>query len=305
MDRFRAMETFIRVVDTGSFSSAARQLGVGQPAVSKVVAQLEDWLKVSLLSRSTHGLTPTEAGQRYYERARAALAEADEAELTARGAGVGLSGVLRVSATTTFSRIHVVPHLPTFLEQHPDLSIDLVMDDRVIDLVAEGIDVSLRIMTSLPDSSVVARKLASGHLLVLGTPAYFERAGVPRAPADLEKHEAIIYSQLPTTWTLTRDAAEESVSMRGRTRLSAAEGIREAVLSNLGLTVASNWMFTPELARGAVISVLTEWSLPALDAYAVFPTGRMATAKARAFASFVETLLNRPFPYHEQDTERA
>lgn len=291
MDRFRAMETFVRVVDTGSFSSAARQLGVGQPAVSKVVAQLEAWLKVRLLIRSTHGLVPTEAGQRFYERARAALIEANEAELTARGAGAGLSGLLRVSATTTFSRLHIVRHLPKFFEQHPDLSIDLVMDDRVIDLVAEGIDVSLRIVRTLPDSSVVARKLASGRLLVLGTPAYFDRAGIPRTPVDLERHEAIIYSQLPTTWTFKRDGAEASVSLRGRARLSAAEGIRESVFSNLGLTVASNWMFTPELASGAVISVLPDWKLPALDAYAIFPTGRMVTAKARAFASFVETLL--------------
>lgn len=291
MDRFRAMETFVRVVDTGSFSSAARQLGVGQPAVSKVVAQLEAWLKVRLLIRSTHGLVPTEAGQRFYERARAALIEANEAELTARGAGAGLSGLLRVSATTTFSRLHIVRHLPKFFKQHPDLSIDLVMDDRVIDLVAEGIDVSLRIVRTLPDSSVVARKLASGRLLVLGTPAYFDRAGIPRTPVDLERHEAIIYSQLPTTWTFKRDGAEASVSLRGRARLSAAEGIRESVFSNLGLTVASNWMFTPELASGAVISVLPDWKLPALDAYAIFPAGRMVTAKARAFASFVETLL--------------
>jgi DNA-binding transcriptional LysR family regulator len=169
----------------------------------------------------------------------------------------------------------------------------VVMDDRVIDLVAEGIDVSLRIMTSLPDSSVVARKLAGGRLHVLGTPAYFDRAGIPQAPVDLERHETIIYSQLPAAWTFTRGDAKASVSMRGRVRLSAAEGIREAVLSGLGLTVASNWMFTPELASGAVISVLPAWSLPAVDAYAVFPTGRMVTAKARVFASFVEALLNR------------
>ncbi|SAK49177.1 LysR family transcriptional regulator [Caballeronia pedi] len=292
MDRFRAMETFVRVVDTGSFSSAARQLSIGQPAVSKVVSQLENWLKVSLLTRSTHGLAPTEAGQRFYERAQAALVEANEAELAARGAGAGLSGCLRVSATTTFSRIHIIPHLPKFLEQHPDLSIDVVMDDRVIDLVAEGIDLSLRIMTSLPDSSVVARKLASGRLHVLGTPAYFDRAGIPQVPTELEQHDAIIYSQLPTAWTFTRGSEEASVSMRGRARLSAAEGIREAVLSNLGMTVASNWMFTPELASGAVICVLNEWALPSVDAYAVFPTGRMVTAKARAFANFVETLLS-------------
>ncbi|MFZ4215777.1 LysR family transcriptional regulator, partial [Pantoea endophytica] len=121
MDRFQAMATFIRVVDTGSFSAAARQLNIGQPAVSKIVAQLEARLHTSLLTRSTHGLTPTEAGQRFYERARLALQEADEAELAARGAGKGLSGKLRISAATTFARLHVIPQLPRFLGEHPEL----------------------------------------------------------------------------------------------------------------------------------------------------------------------------------------
>jgi DNA-binding transcriptional LysR family regulator len=290
MDRYQAMATLVRVIETGSFSAAARQLNVGQPAVSKTIAQLENRLQVSLLIRSTHGLTPTEAGQRFYERARTAIEEADEAELAARGAGAGLSGCLRVSAATTFARLHVVPLLPRFLEQHPELEIDVILDDRVIDLVAEGVDLSLR-MGALPDSSAVARKLATGDRSVLATPAYLARAGEPRTPADLADHEAVIYSQLPSVWSFTRDGAEASVAVHGRVRVSAAEGLRAAVLADMGLTIASDWMFASELASGAVRRVLTPWSLPAMDLWAVFPAGRMASAKARAFASFVEKAM--------------
>ncbi|MDR3508233.1 MAG: LysR family transcriptional regulator [Caulobacteraceae bacterium] len=290
MDRFQAMATFVRVVETGSFSGAARQLHVGQPAVSKIVAQLETRLQVSLLLRSTHGLTPTEAGQRFYERARAAIAEADEADLAARGAGAGLSGRLRVSAATTFARLHVMPHLPCFLAEHPELDIEVILDDRMIDLVAEGVDLSLR-MGALPDSSAVARRLATGGRSVLGTPAYLARAGEPRIPADLAEHEAVIYSQLPNVWSFKRDGAEVSVSVHGRVRVSAAEGLRAAVLADLGLTIASDWMFAPELATGAVRPVLQGWSLPPIDLWAVFPAGRMISAKARQFANFVETVM--------------
>ncbi|MGY3452011.1 LysR family transcriptional regulator [Bradyrhizobium sp. USDA 4353] len=290
MDRYQAMSTFVRVVETGSFSAAARHLNVGQPAVSKTIAQLEDRLQVSLLIRSTHGLTPTEAGQRFYEGAKAAIQEADEAELAARGAGAGLSGCLRVSAATTFARLHIVPLLPRFLDRHPELEIDVTLDDRVIDLVAEGIDVSLR-MGALADSSAIARKLATGGRSVLATPAYFARAGEPHSPADLAEHEAVIYSQLPNVWSFTRDGAEASVSVHGRIRVSAAEGLRAAVLADMGLTIASDWMFSSELASGAVRRVLADWMLPPLDLWAVFPAGRMASAKARAFASFVESAL--------------
>lgn len=292
MDRYQAMAAFVRVVETGSFSAAARQLNVGQPAVSKTIAQLEDRLQVNLLIRSTRGLTPTEAGQRFYERAKAAIQEADEADLAARGAGAGLSGCLRISAATTFASLHVVPLLPRFLEEHPDLEIDIILDDRVIDLVAEGVDISLR-MGALPDSSALARKLATGARSVLATPAYLARAGEPHSPADLAGHEAVIYSQLPNIWSFTREGAEASVSVRGRIRVSAAEGLRAAVLADMGLTIASDWMFGPELATGAVRRLLTGWTLPPLDLWAVFPGGRMASAKARAFAHFLERTLAR------------
>lgn len=290
MDRYQAMTTFVRVVETGSFSAAARQLHVGQPAVSKIVAQLEARLQVSLLIRSTHGLTATEAGQAYYERARNALQEADEAELAARGAGSGLSGRLRVSAATTFARLHIIPRLPAFLDAHPQLDVDILLDDRMIDLVAEGVDISLR-MGALADSSAVARRLATGKRSVLATPAYLARAGVPSVPADLADHEAIVYSQLPSVWSFQRDGSAVSVSVSGRLRVSAAEGLRAAILADMGLTITSDWMFAPELENGAVTRLLPAWSLPDIDLWAVFPTGRMMTAKARQFANFVQGLM--------------
>ncbi|MBB2199332.1 MAG: LysR family transcriptional regulator [Gluconacetobacter sp.] len=291
MDRYQAMTTFVRVVETGSFSAAARQLGVGQPAVSKTVAQLEARLQVSLLIRTTHGLTPTEAGQNFYERARNAIQEADEAERAAKGAGIGLSGRLRVSAATTFSRLHVIPKLPAFLAAYPQLDVDFLLDDRMIDLVAEGVDISLR-MGALSDSTAVARKLATGRRSVIATPAYLARAGLPRHPADLANHDTVIYSQLPSVWSFTRNGAAVSVSVSGRLRVSAAEGLRAAILADMGLTITSDWMFAPELERGAVVRVLEGWSLPPIDLWAVFPAGRMMTAKARQFAGFVEDLMN-------------
>ncbi len=264
MDRLASMETFIRVVETGSFSGAARQLRVGQPAVSKTVAQLETYLGVKLLTRSTRGLTPTEAGLGYFERAKRAIEEADEAELAARGAGTGLKGRLRVCAAVTFARIHLIPLLPQFLAQHPDLDLEVVLDDRQIDLVQEGIDLGLR-MGKMLDSALTVRRIGRCKRLVLGTPDYFERAGTPATPADL---------------------------VQSRLKVTAAEGVRAAVLAHVGLTIASEWMFTPELRSGAVRAVLSEWSLPPLDLWAVFPTGRAATAKARTFVDFFERSFN-------------
>jgi DNA-binding transcriptional LysR family regulator len=290
MDRLQAMIAFVRVVETGSFSQAARQLGVGQPAMSKTIAQLEDRLQVRLLVRSTHGLTATDAGLRFYERARSAIHEADEAELDAKGAGAGLSGRLRVCAATTFARLMVIPRLPDFMARHPELEIDVILDDRVIDLVSEGIDIALR-MGELADSSAVARRIAAGRRSVIATPAYLDRNGVPKAPADLPAHRAIVYTQLGNSWTFRKDGATASTVVTGRVRFSAAEGIRAAVLADMGLAVASDWMFAPELARGAVVRVLEDWELPAVDLWAVFPTGRLASAKARAFADFVESAI--------------
>ena len=292
MDRLASMETFIRVVETGSFSGAARQLRVGQPAVSKSVAQLESYLGVKLLTRSTRGLTPTEAGLGYLERAKRAIEEADEAELAARGAGTGLKGRLRVCAAVTFARLHLIPLLPQFLAQHPDLDLEVVLDDRQIDLVQEGIDVALR-MGKLLDSALTVRRVGRCKRLVLGTPDYFERAGTPETPADLSKHQAVVYLQGEgSIWSFRRDSSEAAVKVQSRLKVTAAEGVRAAVLAHAGLTIASEWMFTPELRSGAVRAVLSDWSLPPQDLWAVFPTGRAATAKARTFVGFFDRSFN-------------
>jgi DNA-binding transcriptional LysR family regulator len=213
MDRMAAMQAFVLVVDTGSFSAAARRLNVGQPAVSKLVAQLEERLGVKLLVRTTRGLTATEAGLNYYERARRSIEEADEAELAARGAGSGLTGKLRICAAVTFARIHLMPRIPEFLACHPDLEMEVVLDDRNVDLVQEGIDVALR-MGRLADSTLTARRIASGRQAVVGTSAYFARAGEPIAPGDLIGHEAVIYAQRGggAGWTFRRDGAELAVA---------------------------------------------------------------------------------------------
>lgn len=291
MDRLAAMETFVRVVETGSFSAAARALNVGQSAVSKTVAQLEARLDVRLLMRSTRGLTPTEAGQSFYDRARRAIEEADEAELVARGAGAGLTGRLRVCAAVTFARLHVIPRLPKFLAAHPGLTADVVLDDRVVDLVEEGVDVALRMGELEDSSSLTARKIASARHHVVGTPAYFARSGVPATPSDLAGHDAVIYTRQGDTWQFCQRSNEVSVRVSGSLRVNAAEGVRAAVLADMGLAIASAWMFGPEFASGDVRVVLTDWSLPLLDLWAVYPTGRMPTAKARAFAAFVEAEL--------------
>jgi len=291
MDRLAAMETFVYVVETGSFSAAARRLNIGQPAVSKAIAQLESRLAVRLLLRSTRGLTPTEAGLAFFERSKRAIEEADEADNAARGAASGLTGNLRICAAVTFGRIHIVPHLGPFLDQNPDLNIDLLLDDRNLNLVEEGVDIALR-MGALSDSGLTARKIAKCRRVVLGTPAYFEKHGEPACPADLCKHQAVIYALGGgANWQFRNASEEQSVIISGRIRVSAAEGLREAVLAHLGLTMASEWMFAPELASGAVREVMTGWTLPNQDLWAVFPTGRMASAKARAFVEYVQGLL--------------
>jgi DNA-binding transcriptional LysR family regulator len=286
------METFVCVVEAGTFSAAARRLNVGQPAVSKTIALLEERLSVRLLLRSTRGLTPTEAGQAFYSRAKRAIEEAEEAELAARGAATNLTGRLRVCAAVTFARLHIVPAIGQFLEAHPELNVDLVLDDRNVDLLEEGIDIGLRI-GPLEDSSMTARKIGEVPRLVVGTPAYFERAGIPTTPADLSAHQAIVYSQRGggSTWTFRRNGSEVAVVVSGRVAITAAEGLRAAVLANLGLAVVSEWMFSPELKNGQVCSVLDDWHLPPVELWAVFPAGRMVSAKTRAFLDFLADSL--------------
>jgi DNA-binding transcriptional LysR family regulator len=294
MDRFASMEALVRVVETGSFSAAARHLKVRQPAISKAIAQLESRLGVRLLVRSTRRLAPTEAGRGFYERAKRALEEAQEADLAATGAARGLTGRLRFSAAVTFARLHVIPLLPSFLAQHPALAVEAVLDDRSVDLIEEGIDVALR-MGELANSRATARQVGRTRRVVLGSASYFAHAGEPKKPSDLLHHSVVIYAQGGggTTWTFAnpRNTETETVKLRNNLSITAAEGVREAVFAGMGLCVATEWMFQPALKQGRVKQVLPDWTLPDLDLWAVFPAGRRANAKARAFADFVATAL--------------
>ena len=293
MDRLREMEMFVRVVEAGSFSAAARDLNMGQPAVSKTIASLEDRLGVRLLTRSTRKLSPTEAGTAFYERAVRAIGEADEAEAAAQGAGAGLEGRLRVSAPVTFSRLHLVPMLGSFLDAHPKVQLDLLMDDRAVDLVAENIDVALRLGV-LTDSALRARKLGQAERLVIVSPSYLARRGFPSTPADLLEHDGIIYGQSSggQEWLFRRGTSETSVYVRTRLKLSAAEGVREAVLAGQGFAIASRWMFAPELKSGEVVSLLEEWTLPPMDLWVIYPSGRLTSAKARTFIKWFEKIID-------------
>lgn len=293
MDRLREMEVFVRVVETGSFSAAARDLRLGQPAISKAIASLEDRLRVRLLVRSTRKLAPTEAGTAFYERALRAIVEANEADAAARGAGAGLEGRLRICSPTTFARLHLVPKLGTFLDAHPKLRFELIMDDRIIDLVAENVDAALRLGT-LTDSALRARKLAQAERLVVASPAYLARRGVPHSPADLHEHDGIIYGQSSggQEWLFRRGTSETSLRLTTRLTLSAAEGVREAVLAGQGFAITSRWMFAPELQSGAVIPVLTEWTLPPMELWILYPSGRLTSAKAKAFVNWFESVIH-------------
>jgi len=286
------METFVRVVETGSFSAAARDLNIGQPAISKTIAGLEERLGVRLLVRSTRRLSPTEAGIAFYERALRAIAEANEAEAAAQGAGTGLEGRLRICAPVTFARLHLVPKLGAFLDAHPKLRLELVMDDRAIDLVAENIDAALR-MGALTDSALVARKLTQGERLVVASPAYLARRGVPVTPADLLEHDAIVYGQTSggEEWRFRRGTSETSVHIQTRLTISAAEGVRAAVIAGQGFSISSRWMFAPELESGEVVTVLDEWTLPSIDLWVIYPSGRLSSTKARTFVKWFEKII--------------
>jgi DNA-binding transcriptional LysR family regulator len=295
VDRLAAMEAFVRVIDAGSFSGAARQLRLGQSAVSKTIAQLEDRLGVRLLLRSTHGLTPTEAGRNFYERAKRTIEEVEQAEAAARGDAITLQGRLRVSGPVTFTRLHIIPRLADFLTEHPALDIEIILDDSDINPIEAGVDMALR-LGNLADSALTARKVGQSRALVVGARSYFEAHGVPRTPNELAAHQVVIYEQPRAggaTWTFRQGTTEVTVNVSGRLRVSAAEGVREGVLAGLGVSIGgTEWLFAPELRSGLVISVLEDWSLPSVGLWSVFPTGRRASARARAFAKFIEQRIS-------------
>ncbi|MFY4710899.1 LysR family transcriptional regulator [Burkholderia glumae] len=267
MDRLSAMASFVAAIETGSFSAAARRLGIGQPAVSKSIANLERQVGVPLLARTTHGLMPTEAGQQYYERARRLLDDAEEAEQAVRGAGASLAGTLRVGVPVAFARLQLVPALESFLDAHPDLVVELLLDDRHADLGAERIDVALRIgqAAAAGGSGTPAgvRKIGESPRRVVGSHAYFARAGIPHLPQDLARHQVVVHDRRAggAVWTFRRHDTVLAVETSGRLRVREAEGVRAAALAGLGLAIGSDWLFADALRDGRLAAALEGWTL--------------------------------------------
>jgi DNA-binding transcriptional LysR family regulator len=291
-DRFQDLTLFVRVAETGSFSRAGRELGYAQPTVSRMIGALEERLGVKLLLRTTRKVTPTEAGTALLDRARSVLSELEDAENAARGAD-GLSGVLRIATPVTFGAREIAPKLGPFLRQHPALQIELLMADRRVDLVDEGVDLAIR-LGALDDSSFVSRRLATAPRYVVASPDYVAQRGSPRVPVDLQDHD-IIVGRAPGTdvWTLRHArSGETSVKLTARIVATSTEGVLAATVAGLGVAAASAFACRTELERGELIRLLDDYSLPPINVHAILPTGRRPPTKARAFIDYLAGALS-------------
>src|SRR5271156_3589394 len=260
-DRLQQLALFVRVVESGSFSKAAREFGQSQPSVSRAMAALERRLAVKLLVRTTRQVSATDAGEALLGRARDALLAIEEAEGAARGAD-RLSGVLRVALPPGYGVRRIVPLLPAFFARHPLLKIDLMMSDRYENLIAEGADLALRI-GQLPDSSFVARKLESARRLFIASPTYLARRGPPTSLADLALHDVVSgpADAGDETWVARRNGRIERQLMSPRVRSRSATGVVACAVAGLGVATASIWMCAEALASGDAVEVLPDYAL--------------------------------------------
>ena len=288
MDRLAALQAFIRVAEAGSFSAAARQIGIGQPAMSKTISQLEYTLGARLIARTTRKLSLTEDGRRFLDAARHAVDAADAAMRAAGARGAAPSGVLRIAASVAFARLQIVPRLAAFLGRYPDVEVDLVLSDRFVDLVEEGIDVAIRI-GDLKDPGLVARRIGEMARITVARPDYWNRRGRPRHPDDLAAHDCVVFSGLATgdIWPFEGPEGPIEVKVKGRVRASTSDAMREAVLEGLGVGVTPYWMWRDEVRSGALERVLIDFEPTRRPIQAVFPERRLVSPKVRAFVDFL------------------
>ena len=289
-DRLLQLALFVRTVESGSFSKAARQFGLSQPSVSRAIAALERRLGVKLLVRTTRQVSATDAGEALLGRARDALLAIDDAESAARGAD-RLSGVLRVALPPEYAVRRIVPLLPAFFARHPLLKIDLMMSDYE-NLIAEGADLALRI-GDLPDSSFVARRLESARRLFVAAPSYLARRGAPMSLADLVRHDLISgpIGAGDETWVARSSGQIERKDVSPRIHTRSATGVVACAAVGLGIASASIWMCAAALASGEVVEILTDYALDPVQAYVIFPAGRRPSQRARAFSDYLEQAL--------------
>lgn len=307
MDNLTGMAVFARVAEANSFSGAARRLGLSKAAVSKQVARLERVLGVRLLNRTTRKLSLTEVGQAFYEHCARVVAEAEAAELAVSRLRSEPRGVLRLTAPAAFGHLHVAPAIPDFLDRHPELAVQMVMNDRTVDLAEEGFDVAIRV-SSEPTGNLVARRLAPIRWVVCAAPQYLQRRGTPQTPHELAQHNCLFYSFLEGSadWGFTlQDGESATVRVAGNFTVSNSEALREAVLRGLGVALLPTFTVGRDIQTGALQALLpdcTPRGTFGTDIYAVYLPTRYLSPKVRAFVDF---FLERfgPEPYWDGAAE--
>ncbi|CAN1503982.1 LysR Transcriptional regulator [Rhabdaerophilaceae bacterium] len=302
MDRLGDLEIFTRVASTGSMSQAARELGLSPPVISKRIKRLEERLGTRLLQRTTRQIMLTDSGRGFCERVVAILGSVDEAEAWVSQRAHVARGPLRISAPTTFGRLHVAPHLVRFLERFPDVGIDLSLSDIFVDVVGDGFDVAIRI-ADLADTSLVARKLAPNHRLLCATPAYLAKNGVPENLADLTGHKLLLHNA--DHWRLEGPLGMVSVPVASVIVTNSSEVIREAVLAGLGIALRSTWDIGPELKSGKLVPVLNAYrGGQRVAIHAIYPSRRHLPQRTRVFIDFLAELYG-PVPSWDQGLNLA
>jgi DNA-binding transcriptional LysR family regulator len=293
MDRVTSVQLFIRVVETGSFSRAAADMGITQPTATKAVAAMEARLGARLLHRSTRGVTPTEVGQLYYDKCKLIAREIEDADNLATLLQGGLGGTLRISTSVAFGRRVLTPLVLRYMREHPQLQIDLSFDDRYVDLVEQGVDLAIR-MGRLADSTLGARYLGTNPWVMVAAPSYLREHGAPRSAADLPKHACLVYSSVQgdDRWTLTTPAGDEtSVPVRGPLRSNNLSVVLAAARDGLGLAVLPWYVARESVAEGVVQPVLTDHGLAAQEVHAVFPSPKLVPSKVTSFIAYLEQAL--------------
>lgn len=298
MEDLNDVAVFVAVVDAGSFTRAAERLKVSRPAVSKQVSRLEGSLGVRLLNRTTRRLSLTEAGRIFHARASRGLNDLSEARAEVSRLQEKPRGVLRINVPMSFGILHIARQLPEFLREYPELSIEMELNDRKLDVVDEGFDVSVRI-SDLPDSSLVARRLALCRHAIVAAPAYLERCGVPTTPEDLQDHQILSYSlqQSAQQWHfINPDGQPQEVTVSGRLQTNNSLALREALLAGSGVARTPTFMVGEDIREGRLTRLLDGYRCMEVSIYLVYPQRRHLSPKVRAFADFLASRIKDP-PY--------
>ncbi|KNY35730.1 MULTISPECIES: LysR family transcriptional regulator [unclassified Agrobacterium] len=292
------LEVFASVVASGSMSMAAKELGYSPAVISKRIKRLEEKLGARLFQRTTRQISLTEAGQGFYERVLAVLEGLEEAEDFVSGRANTVNGTLKISAPTSFGRMHIAPHLKTFMERHPDLSVNLVLSDEFIDIIEGGYDLAIRI-ADLNSSSLVARRLAPVRRVLCASAEYVAAHGMPDTIEDLKKHRCLP-AHNNDVWRLEGPGGAMSIRPEGMLITNSSEVIREAVISGLGIALRSTWDIGHELRAGKLVQVLPGYEGSRnVTLSAIYPSRQFLPAKVRLFIDYLAGLYG-PSPYWEQ-----